>query len=75
LGERSGAPSGLRPSSLVICNTSVEGSIYLSRVSHYPCRTPGRYNFKETAAAGDAGSGARTAARAAVMADTVAAVT
>src|ERR1700732_4700569 len=41
LGERSGAPSGLRPSSFVMCNTPVEVEFITSAgCLHYPCRTP-----------------------------------
>ena len=41
LGERSGAPSGLRPSSFVICNTPVEVQFTSAGCLNYPCRTPG----------------------------------
>jgi hypothetical protein len=37
LGERSGAPSGLRPSSLVMCNTPVEVQFTSAGCLHYPC--------------------------------------
>src|SRR5580704_10578707 len=40
LGERSGAPSGLRPSSFVICNTPVEVQFTSAGCLNYPCRTP-----------------------------------
>jgi hypothetical protein len=40
LGERSGAPSGLRPSSFVICNTPVEVKFTSAGCLNYPCRTP-----------------------------------
>src|SRR5271169_6319941 len=41
-GERSGAPSGLRPSSFVMCNTPVEVQFMTSAgCLNYPCRTPG----------------------------------
>jgi hypothetical protein len=39
LGQRSGVPSGLRPSSIVTLRLK---SIYLSRGLNYPCRTPAR---------------------------------
>src|SRR5271169_4538359 len=40
-GERSGAPSGLRPSSFVMCNTPVEVQFMTSAgCLNYPCRTP-----------------------------------
>src|SRR6202011_6212050 len=43
LGERSGAPSGLRPSSFVMCNTPVEVQFMTSAgCLNYPCRTPDR---------------------------------
>jgi hypothetical protein len=43
LGERSGAPSGLRPSSFVMCNTPVEVQFMTSAgCLNYPCRTPWR---------------------------------
>src|SRR5580700_10281029 len=42
LGERSGAPSGLRPSSFVICNTPVEVQFTSAGCLNYPCRTPQR---------------------------------
>src|SRR5271169_6731254 len=40
LGERSGAPSGLRPSSFVMCNTPVEVQFTSAGCLNYPCRTP-----------------------------------
>src|SRR5271170_2999922 len=41
LGARSGAPSGLRPSSFVMCNTPVEVQFITSAgCLNYPCRTP-----------------------------------
>src|SRR5207342_1708565 len=40
LGERSGAPSGLSPSSLVMCNTPVEVQFTSAGCLNYPCRTP-----------------------------------
>src|ERR1700730_7670251 len=41
LGERSGAPSGLSPSSFVMCNTPVEVQFITSAgCLNYPCRTP-----------------------------------
>src|SRR5271167_4829433 len=41
LGARSGAPSGLRPSSFVMCNTPVEVQFIASAgCLNYPCRTP-----------------------------------
>ena len=40
LGERSGAPSGLNPSSLVMCNTPVEVQFTSAGCLNYPCRTP-----------------------------------
>jgi hypothetical protein len=40
LGERSGAPSGLRPSSFVMCNTPVEVQFSSAGCLNYPCRTP-----------------------------------
>jgi hypothetical protein len=39
-GERSGAPSGLRPSLFVMCNTPVEVQFTSARCLNYPCRTP-----------------------------------
>ncbi len=38
--RRSGAPSGLRPSSLVMCNTPVEVQFTSAGCLNYPCRTP-----------------------------------
>src|SRR6478672_3824538 len=38
-GERSGAPSGLRPSSFVMGNTPVEVQFTSARCLNYPCRT------------------------------------
>jgi DNA-binding MarR family transcriptional regulator len=40
LGERSGAPSGLRPSSFVMWNTPVEVQFTSAECLNYPCRTP-----------------------------------
>jgi hypothetical protein len=40
LGERSSAPSGLRPSLFVICNTPVEVRFTSAGCLNYPCRTP-----------------------------------
>src|SRR5215469_3964066 len=40
LGERSGAPSGLCPSSFVMCNTPVEVQFTSAGCLNYPCRTP-----------------------------------
>src|SRR6185312_1009446 len=40
LGERAGAPSGLRPSSLVMSNTPVEVQFTSAGCLNYPCRTP-----------------------------------
>jgi hypothetical protein len=40
LGERSGAPSGLSPSSFVMCNTPVEVQFTSAGCLNYPCRTP-----------------------------------
>jgi hypothetical protein len=40
LGERSGALSGLRPSSFVMCNTPVEVQFTSAGCLNYPCRTP-----------------------------------
>src|SRR5439155_13771518 len=40
LGQRSGAPSGLRPSSFVMCNTPVEVQFTSAGCLNYPCRTP-----------------------------------
>jgi tripartite-type tricarboxylate transporter receptor subunit TctC len=39
---RPGAPSGLRPSSLVMCNTPVEVQFTSAWCLNYPCRTPVR---------------------------------
>jgi hypothetical protein len=47
LGERSGAPSGLRPSSLVMCNTPVEVQFTSAGCLNYPCRTPIRQSDEE----------------------------
>ena len=38
-GERSGAPSGLRPSSFVMANTPVEVQFTSAGCLNYPCRT------------------------------------
>src|SRR6187200_1094906 len=40
LGERSGAPSGLRPSSFVMSDTPVEAQSTSAGCLNYPCRTP-----------------------------------
>ena len=40
LGERSGAPSGLRPSSFVMSDTPVEVQFTSAGCLNYPCRTP-----------------------------------
>src|SRR5207344_3467283 len=40
LGERSGAPSGLRPSSFVVSDTPVEVQFTSAGCLNYPCRTP-----------------------------------
>src|SRR3954453_4795894 len=40
LGERSGAPLGLRPSSFVIFDTPVEVQFTSAGCLNYPCRTP-----------------------------------
>jgi hypothetical protein len=44
LGERSGAPSGVRPSSFVIFNTPVEVRFTSAGCLSYPCRTPVEQN-------------------------------
>src|SRR5262252_5635988 len=41
LGERSGAPSGLRPASFVMSDTPVEVQFTSVGCLNYPCRTPG----------------------------------
>src|SRR6187402_1775843 len=41
LGERSGAPSGLRPSSFIMGNTPVEVQFTSAGCLNYPCRTSG----------------------------------
>src|SRR5207344_1123602 len=46
LGERSGAPSGLRPSSFVICNTPVEVQFTSAGCLNYPCRTPAEKSWR-----------------------------
>src|SRR6187402_894665 len=52
LGERSGAPSGLRPSSFVMSDTPVEAQSTSAGCLNYPCRTPEaiRINPKNAAA-------------------------
>jgi hypothetical protein len=40
LGERSGAPSGLRPSTFVMSDTSVKVQFTSAGCLNYPCRTP-----------------------------------
>src|SRR5258705_12983924 len=40
LGERSGPPSGLRPSSFVMSDTPVEVQFTSAGCLNYPCRTP-----------------------------------
>jgi hypothetical protein len=40
LGERSGAPSGLRPSTFVMSDTPVEVQFTSAGCLNYPCRTP-----------------------------------
>src|SRR5580700_7744833 len=50
LGERSGAPSGLRPSSFVMCNTPVEVQFTSAGCLNYPCRTPAVTAPERTAA-------------------------
>ena len=40
LGERSGAPSGLRPSTFVMSDTPVEVQFTSTGCLNYPCRTP-----------------------------------
>jgi transposase len=40
LGERSGAPSGLRPSAFVMSDTPVEVQFTSAGCLNYPCRTP-----------------------------------
>ena len=50
-GERSDAPSGLRPSSFVMCNTPVEVQFITSAgCLNYPCRTPTEAKERATAA-------------------------